>query len=245
MAAALLANHQAARSAVRLCLGKLTDAATQAEAVAAAHRSVGKDVEAVMLRAAAALEDPTRADVGVKAAPVIAGTAASSLGLLLCRPGTPVSLLGAAALFGAGALGAAEMNQSILFPQIRDAFARLNEECQHVRSLIVSKALALDAISDRMHAAASLLSVALSIPPDGSATSRQEACDTVEGLADALQGLVMQCEACRSRTSAFLALSREKTAGSRRGGSRSSRHGPSSKKGRPEGRGKDKSLKRT
>lgn len=206
LVAALKANAPGIRAGLQFLAAKMGALGTMVEAISAVHRAVGHDMDSLVASTAGVVEDPRKADIGLAAAPLIAGTAASTIGLALMRAG-PLGMLGAAALFGVGALGASEITHSQVLPLIRQAFCKLYDETSAVSSLIDSRASHLAMLGVALTANSILLSSALEIRPDGSDLSAELFGEKAATLSVSIEALHLRCMAARHRTSAFLVVS--------------------------------------
>lgn len=192
------------QQALKLGVQRMQHVAQLLMATSAAHRAVSRDMDLVVSGAADIVDDPLKCDIGLKAAPVIGATAGGSLGLLLLRGALgPVAAIGLATL---GALGAQELTQQNIVPQVRAAFQRMYDEASQVSSLIDSKASSLGVIAGDLMAASILLQqlVDLSLHPGPLSAGPLET--PGEELHQALSKLLLRCDGCRQRLSAFRAL---------------------------------------
>ncbi|GAQ88897.1 hypothetical protein KFL_004680010 [Klebsormidium nitens] len=204
--AVLLQHAPGARRAMDLAWNRLRSLGTQIQGTAAAHRAVGQDLQSLAERAQAVVRDPSKADIGVAAAPAMGG-GAGALAVLVLRGVLGPWALPASAVAGAlGAVGASVLSEQTLHPEARTTFALLQNKLELMSGLVRSKASVLDVLASNLQAAAGQLMAVNDIALDGS----DDACTLLqEGVAAcelSLRSVESTCEVCNYTSSAFMAV---------------------------------------
>eukprot|EP00271_Cylindrocystis_brebissonii_P014742 TRINITY_DN36243_c0_g1_i1.p1 TRINITY_DN36243_c0_g1~~TRINITY_DN36243_c0_g1_i1.p1 ORF type:complete len:344 (+),score=81.05 TRINITY_DN36243_c0_g1_i1:316-1347(+) len=204
---ALETNAPGARPAIDMAGRRMDHLSTTIEGTAAVHRAVGRDLEALAARAAGIEHRPALADMGLEAAPVLGGVAATALVACL-RVAGPVGVLGSMALVGFGVLGAKGAAVA-LFPQIRRTFSKLKDELSDVARSVQQRAASLSQLASDLSAASLQIHSLLDVVPDGSDLQRQLLREGLAAVSVTMEDASLRCAACRYRPTAFLRLLRD------------------------------------
>lgn len=199
---ALEVNAPGARAATELAVAKFKSLSKMTRAISAAHTAVNIDVKRMVALTAALMKDPSKADAGFTAAPVVGGAAMPILALAVRGP---LGILAAVILAGAGALGATGAAAGV-YPLIRERFGKLHEKLADVAEHVCTKADALGSLSLDLANTACELKMALEVENDGSVRSREAVGEHLASCSNFLVTNVHHCVGGRYRKTAFLAL---------------------------------------